>query len=49
VFEALLAEHLERAQLLRSGIAALEVATQLRDAGPVGGRDRGGRPDLTKE
>jgi hypothetical protein len=45
VFERLLAEHPERAELLRSGIGALDVTTQLRARGPVGGRERPARED----
>jgi hypothetical protein len=48
VFESLIASNPERAELLRSGIAACDASTKLAQRGPVGGRDRGGRFELTE-
>ena len=48
VLEGLIADNPDRLELLRSGIAACEVATKLRERGPIGGKDRGGRFELTE-
>lgn len=49
VFAKLLAEHPERREVLVSGIEACGVAAKMRERGVVGGRDLGGRFDLTDE
>jgi len=48
VFESLIAQNPDRAELLRSGIVACEMATKLRARGAIGGKDRGGRFELTE-
>jgi hypothetical protein len=47
--EKLITANPDRGELLRSGIEACEVATKLRARGVVGGKDRGGRFELTEE
>lgn len=39
----------ERLELLKSALEALDVATRMRERGPVGGKDVGGRFELTQE
>ena len=46
--EKLIASNPDRVELLRSGMEACEAATRMRERGPVGGKDRGGRFDLTE-
>ena len=48
VFEGLVGDNPDRAELLRSGITACETATGLRAQGVAGGKDKGGRFQLTE-
>jgi hypothetical protein len=48
VLEELIPGNPDRLELLRSGIEACDVGTELHARGAIGGKDRGGRFEITE-